>query len=258
MKKWKAWQREISSLAWSDVEQRRTYSRGWGGGNSGGSCFTELFRSSCDDSSAKQVPPPISDHHPPKFTRFGLFVSFLRKIQGKGSPQKIDWVTLEGWWVGVRNWRLSFAWNAQIRRPSKLVGADFHGRFMKLRGQRESVPQNNQRCLKMHPKKSIQNKKVHPNIFIWTTVCPKNYYITAPYLWTINFGCRNVKIASHMRGFQRFLETFRGPLRDPLRGRFPSQRLSVLLPLIVLPLETPTKIVLEPKLLQAICVISVP
>ena len=30
---------------------------------------------------------------------------------------------------------------------------------------------------------------------------------------------------------------FRGPLRDPLRGRFPSQRLSVLLPLFVLPLE---------------------
>ena len=27
----------------------------------------------------------------------------------------------------------------------------------------------------------------------------------------------------------------RGPLRDPIRGRFPSQRLSVLLPLIVLP-----------------------
>ena len=27
------------------------------------------------------------------------------------------------------------------------------------------------------------------------------------------------------------------PLRDPLRGRFPSQRLSVLLPLFVLPLE---------------------
>ena len=32
----------------------------------------------------------------------------------------------------------------------------------------------------------------------------------------------------------------RDPLRDPLRGRFPSQNLSVLLPLIVLPLETPT------------------
>ena len=29
----------------------------------------------------------------------------------------------------------------------------------------------------------------------------------------------------------------RDPLRDPLRGRFPSQRLSVLLPLIVLPLK---------------------
>ena len=32
----------------------------------------------------------------------------------------------------------------------------------------------------------------------------------------------------------------RDPLRDPLRGRFPSQNLSVLLPLFVLPLETPT------------------
>ena len=31
----------------------------------------------------------------------------------------------------------------------------------------------------------------------------------------------------------------RGPLRDPLRGRFPSQNLSGLLPLIVLPLKTP-------------------
>ena len=46
-----------------------------------------------------------------------------------------------------------------------------------------------------------------------------------------------------LRGFQRFseifeiLKVFRGPLRDPLTGRFPSQRLSVLLPLIVLPLE---------------------
>ena len=48
--------------------------------------------------------------------------------------------------------------------------------------------------------------------------------------------------------FQRFSEmapevseVFRGPLRDPLtdpfRGRFPSQRLSVLFPLIVLLLE---------------------
>ena len=36
------------------------------------------------------------------------------------------------------------------------------------------------------------------------------------------------------RGFQRF---FRGPLRDPVRGRFPSQSLSVLLPLFVLPLN---------------------
>ena len=38
----------------------------------------------------------------------------------------------------------------------------------------------------------------------------------------------------NLRGFQRF---FRGPLRDPLRGRFPSQTLSVLLPLIVCPLN---------------------
>ena len=37
--------------------------------------------------------------------------------------------------------------------------------------------------------------------------------------------------------FRDFTEVFRGPLRDPLRGRFPSQRLSALLPLIVLPLE---------------------
>ena len=52
------------------------------------------------------------------------------------------------------------------------------------------------------------------------------------------------------RGFQRFLEVFRGfqrvfdvfrgfqrSFRDPLRGRFPSQRLSVLLPLFLLPLN---------------------
>ena len=49
------------------------------------------------------------------------------------------------------------------------------------------------------------------------------------------------------RGFYRFLdfpevfrdfsEVFRSPLRNPLRGRFPSPRLSVLLPLFVLPLE---------------------
>ena len=41
------------------------------------------------------------------------------------------------------------------------------------------------------------------------------------------------------RGFQRSSEVFRGfsKLRDPLRGRFPSQMLSVLLPLLVLPLE---------------------
>ena len=42
------------------------------------------------------------------------------------------------------------------------------------------------------------------------------------------------------RGSQR---VFRGFLRDPLRGRFPSQRLSVLLPLSVLTLElSPTSI----------------
>ena len=37
--------------------------------------------------------------------------------------------------------------------------------------------------------------------------------------------------------FKRFSEVFRGSFRDPLRGRFPSQTLSVLLPLLVLPLE---------------------
>ena len=41
--------------------------------------------------------------------------------------------------------------------------------------------------------------------------------------------------------FRDVSEVFRGPLRDPLRdtlrSRFPSQRLSVLLALIVLPLE---------------------
>ena len=48
-------------------------------------------------------------------------------------------------------------------------------------------------------------------------------------------------------GFQRFSEVFqrffRGPLRDPLRSRFPSQRLSVLLPLFLLPLNlSPTSL----------------
>ena len=43
------------------------------------------------------------------------------------------------------------------------------------------------------------------------------------------------------RGCQSFFRGFRDPLRDPLRGRFPSQRLSVLLPLIVLPLELSPK-----------------
>ena len=37
--------------------------------------------------------------------------------------------------------------------------------------------------------------------------------------------------------FRGLWKVFRGPLRDTLRGRFPSRRLSVLLPLIVLPLE---------------------
>ena len=50
------------------------------------------------------------------------------------------------------------------------------------------------------------------------------------------------KFLQVLRGFERFSERgfqriFRGPLRDPLRGRFPSQRLSVLLSLIMLPLE---------------------
>ena len=49
-----------------------------------------------------------------------------------------------------------------------------------------------------------------------------------------NLPLRGSLFREALRGFQRF---FRGPLRDPLRGRFPSQRLSVLLPLIVLPLE---------------------
>ena len=39
------------------------------------------------------------------------------------------------------------------------------------------------------------------------------------------------------RGSQRFSRGFSGVLRDPLRGRFPFQRLSALLPLLVLPLE---------------------
>ena len=47
------------------------------------------------------------------------------------------------------------------------------------------------------------------------------------------------------RDFQSFCRVFRGPLRDPLRGRLPSKRLSVLLPLIVLPLELSPKDVVE-------------
>ena len=46
-----------------------------------------------------------------------------------------------------------------------------------------------------------------------------------------------------LRCFQRFSEVFRSLLRDPLSGRFPAQRLSVLLPLFVLPLAlSPTEI----------------
>ena len=45
------------------------------------------------------------------------------------------------------------------------------------------------------------------------------------------------RLSEVFRGFQRFSDVFRGPLRDPLRGRFSSQRLSVLLPLTVLPLN---------------------
>ena len=40
--------------------------------------------------------------------------------------------------------------------------------------------------------------------------------------------------------FHRF-QTLKGFQRDPVRGRFPSQRLSVLLPLTVLPLELSPK-----------------
>ena len=73
-------------------------------------------------------------------------------------------------------------------------------------------------------------------------------------LWEGNLPLRG---SLRGRGFQRFLEVvrgfqafrdfsevFRGPLRDPLRGRFPSQRLSVLLHLIVLPLQlSPTQVI---------------
>ena len=50
-----------------------------------------------------------------------------------------------------------------------------------------------------------------------------------------------------MRGFRDFSEILRGPLRDPLSGRFRFQRLLVLLPLLVLPLElSPTQILGHP------------
>ena len=58
---------------------------------------------------------------------------------------------------------------------------------------------------------------------------------------------------SVFRGFQRLSEVFRGPLIDPLRGRFPSQKLSVLLPLIVLPLETPTMRLRGPPIPSSLC-----
>ena len=58
------------------------------------------------------------------------------------------------------------------------------------------------------------------------------------YLWggvdDTNLADRNQRFSEVFRDIS---EVFRGPLRDPLRGRFPFQRLSVLLPLIVLPLE---------------------
>ena len=57
-------------------------------------------------------------------------------------------------------------------------------------------------------------------------------------------GFSEVLFRVFFRGFQRFLEVFRDSLRDPLRGRFPSQRPSVLLPLIVLPLELSPTLVL--------------
>ena len=51
-------------------------------------------------------------------------------------------------------------------------------------------------------------------------------------------GSLRGRFAEVFRSFQRFSGGFfRGPLRDRRRGRFPSQRLSVLLPLIVLPFE---------------------
>ena len=45
----------------------------------------------------------------------------------------------------------------------------------------------------------------------------------------------------NIKVFRGFSEVFRCPLRDPIRGRLPSQRLSVLLSLIVLPLELSLK-----------------
>ena len=48
------------------------------------------------------------------------------------------------------------------------------------------------------------------------------------------------RLSEVLRGFEWFSDIFESPLRDPLRVRFPSQRLSVLLPLFVLPLQLST------------------
>ena len=57
-----------------------------------------------------------------------------------------------------------------------------------------------------------------------------------------SFFCR---IYFHQRFSEIFQRVFKGPLRDPLRGRFPSQRLSALFPLIVLPLDLSPKVAVE-------------
>ena len=49
-------------------------------------------------------------------------------------------------------------------------------------------------------------------------------------------GTLVIKIQSKKGTSQRFLDVLEGPLGDPLGGKFPSRRLSVLLPLILLPL----------------------
>ena len=53
----------------------------------------------------------------------------------------------------------------------------------------------------------------------------------------------NLPLRGSLRG--RAFGVLRGPLRDPLWGRFPSQRLSVLLPLIVLPLEISPRSIID-------------